>query len=524
MLLFIIHNKIIICNLLTGEELKNLKRSVIQDLNIKDDKGYFPRDSMLLNREFLTLDKYHDSSKIDTRKSMSDIVWKQPHFDDVEQMSEEDVKQLVKPGCGQRLAIVGQTQIGKTHLLKQLLKEEEITSSYDYIFYVSLKHYVCTKKTNVLKFLVGLGLPKSWMECTTDEEYLCFKGVVEKIDKAAECKKVCIIFDDFINLDFTVEDYSSPTYLYENNIETGFVLFNLLKKWFKNSQKIFLLHPWQYFRLSKFSFDIQIMVYIVQGINHKSQGELVKNLNAQTKCTKIKCKPSDNCIGFVTKCQNNTCCLCYYCRNSNCHLEIQSLCYVPSNCFQMLQEYKRNGSKQKVTAEVAASVLVHRLEEAFLSDGSKSCCFKHIAKFAWTNYLQKKYFFDQYDITNAKLSCGELFYFFTIRKIGFEYEFCFSHLFLQELLAALWLLSRLNDKFKEEFELHKTFFNDKHFDVIHEFMNVVSSEYRLSKKVARFCKIDCQNLMALEKDLKKNLKILYFLFFVVIFLVLSQLS
>ena len=111
------------------------------------------------------------------------------------------------------------------------------------------------------------------------------------------------------------------------------------------------------------------------------------------------------------------------------------------------------------TVAVAASVLAIRLEKAFFPNGSKSCRFDRIAKFAWKNYSQKKYFFDRSDIANAELTSGELFYFFAIRVIGTNYEFCFSHLFLQELLAALWLLFLSRRGFQRRNEILLKFFS-----------------------------------------------------------------
>ena len=437
---------------------------------------------------------------------MSEILCMQPCFNkDAKQTSKEDVIQMVKSGTARSLAIVGQTEIGKTHLLKQLLKRKDIINSYEYIFYVSLKYHVYSEETNVLKFLVGSESQKYWMDCTTSEEFNIFKVVLEKINEASNFRKVCIIFDDFINLDLTFENYANPTFLFERKNKTGSVLFYLIKKWFTNSQKILLLHPWQYYQLSKSSIEIKNMVYIAQGVNQSGQRVLVRTLNTQTKCTRIDCLPNNDCIGFGTTCQKDKCPVCICCINSNCHQEIKCLCYVPSICCKMLQEFKTNRPIQIKTVAVAASVSAIRLEKAFFPNGSKSCRFDRIAKFAWKNYSQKKYFFDRSDIANAELTGGELFYFFAIRVIGANYEFCFSHLFLQELLAALWLLFCQDEDFKEEMRFYADFFHNKNFDVVRQFIDVICDKIRLRKDLAYACgnhKINHQNLRKRQRDLK----------------------
>ena len=152
--------------------------TVIENLNIKDLQDHFlnVRPRMLLKRKFIELDKHNESSEINNRKAMSEILCMQPCFNkDAKQASKEDVIRLVKSGTARSLAIVGQTEIGKTHLLKQLLKRKDITNSYEYIFYVSLKYHVCSKKTNVLKFLVSSESQKYWMDCKTSKELDIFK-------------------------------------------------------------------------------------------------------------------------------------------------------------------------------------------------------------------------------------------------------------------------------------------------------------------------------------------------------------
>ena len=495
--------------------MKRKKMTVIENLKTKDLEDWFlnVQTSMLLKSKFIELDKHNESNEINNRKAMSEILCMPPCFnEDAKQTSEEDIIQLVKSGTARSLAIVGQTEIGKTHLLKQLLKRKDIINSYEYIFYVSLKFHVCSKNTNVLKFLVGSESPKHWMDCTTSEDFNIFKDVVEKIDEASRSRKVCIIFDDFINLDLTFkkfennfERYANPTDLFKKEIKTGSVLFYLIKKWFRNSQKILLLHPWQYYQLSKSSLEIKSMVYIAQGLNETSQRALVRRMNIQSKCTKINCVPNDDCLGFGTTCQKNECLVCIHCINSNCHHEIKCLCYVPSICCETLQKFKTNRFIQTKTIAIAASVLVIRLENAFIYNGCINCQFDHIAKFAWNNYSQKQYFFDQFDIASAKLTSGELFYFFSIRVIGTDNEFCFSHLFLQELLAALWLLFCQDEDFKEEMRSCANLFHDRNFDVVREFIDVICDDIRLQKKLAYACRksnINHQNLKKRQRDLK----------------------
>ena len=177
------------------------------------------------------------------------------------------------------------------------------------------------------------------------------------------------------------------------------------------------------------------------------------------------------------------CAVCEYCHLNNCHHEVQSLFYISQNLHTLANQHKVYQSLQSPVA-IAAAIMYLPAEEAF----KNHCNFEKICCFAWNMYKQKKFIFWGKDLNDAKysLGCKEKNIFLRCIKEYAEYElregvcvFFFSHVLVQELLAALWLLTRKHSEFITLMESNFEFFKEKRFGVVKEFMKEICHNSRL---------------------------------------------
>ena len=210
----------------------------------------------------------HDINDVNNRKVMSSIICEQPCGDDL--LYDRLVKDWIKPERNRSnpfITIVGQTQIGKTFILKKLLRnyvnqskaknDSQNIKQYKYVFYISLEYVNCSDRVNFLQFLTmkTAGLSRIDWKCKDpSKEYIdqkLYKKVVERITSKEE-DAVCIILDHFEKSNFSHKEYPrSDTHCsYSEEATAGYFISRLLRHGFENGQLLTLLNPWHFF-LSK---------------------------------------------------------------------------------------------------------------------------------------------------------------------------------------------------------------------------------------------------------------------------------
>ena len=447
---------------------------------------------------------HEKSDDVYKRQIMSDLLFNRSER--YKNLTEREVKKFLRPAnpCEQHpgiVSIVGSRQIGKTHFLAKIFSEfKKSKRDFEYKFYVSLKYVDNSREMNVLQFLTNESNFR-WFDCKSDGDFQLFKRVLERLDKEKP-GKICIIFDDLERFCFA---NSASNMLIYDKATPSCLLINILRTWFRNSQKILLLHPWQYHQLKKIvELKLKHLVYI-QGLNQKGQQMIIPK--EMLGCSKLGCKLRRSCLGFVIKDHTvKECSVCKLCFDKNCHLEIQALLRVPRNCIQLVKHSALHSSSPVVAA---ASVLVVGLEEIFCcySENPRICSFDRIGRFAWEHYAKNEFLFDVADLKEAKLTNEERNLFFDIWQENSNFKtgnvndilFFFSHLFLQELLAALWLLSITTTEFNMEIEANKSLFVNGSLDVLFTFMTDVCKHYLLkSCRKSLFWKIKKENLSSLN--------------------------
>ena len=333
----------------------------------------------------------------------------------------------------QPIVILGQAQIGKTQLLKTLLREVQNKKLYDYIFYVCLKNIDLSDEMNVLQLLTTNQSSLGWIDCQNDYERQLLKRVVENLADAKK-SKVCIIFDDFEKSDFFNADYSNDQNIFDI-LKAGDLVSNTIKGWFKDCQKILLLHPWGYLRLQKTHSPGPMQIVYVKGISPK---------NAEER-------------DFFSKQHDaKKCSICQTCFNNNCREEILSICCVPNNR-KLLKQHHSN-IQNSSAVKIAVSLLTTSLTKAFphyVQDPIKSIeVLLKSCHFAWISYVKNRYLFNENELFAFGLSANGINSLFSCRrkKIGFREDlvFFFSHVLLQELLATMWLLLIPTEQLKAE--------------------------------------------------------------------------
>ena len=448
-----------------------------------------------LKSEIPLLD-YDTFSKVSSREKFSEIICEQPSGD--EMLYDKIVVKLQKQNKQNKLiAIVGEAQIGKTHFLKRLLKD--IKDRYNYVFYISLKSVNSADKMNILQFLTNQSsLP--WINSEVDSDVQIFKKVVNKLNDPKQTS-LCIVFDDFEKSNIVYKYFKKNLY---NRIKVSHLFSSTLTQWFKQGQKIVLLSPWQFFQLSQEDELDSMRVIYLQGINHASQQNL---LGYKTMCcSKDGCSLKNECSGkFFSENHEIKCSVCKHCFEKNCHYEICSFCYSPYNCMQLAQQIQNSNFQTLPLIDTIAAILIQKLISVFGKhlDLSPNFRFVTISRFAWEQYTKKVFIFSENVISSLNLSQMEISNLFSIRrdKSSFLLSTCpdlfffFSHIFLQEFLAAAWLISCPLKELTSQLRQHRKSFLDGKFDVVVDFMYVISKNQQRKKW---FSKISNENIEELQ--------------------------
>ena len=451
-----------------------------------------------LNREFPSI--FCDVKSVNSRKVMSRICCKRPTGDKT--FYDTITSQWLHPSyrnlsSGKRVAIVGEANIGKTLVWKRVLNA--VKDRYDFVFHVSLEYVNCFDEMNLLQFLTNQCRDLPWIYDKAEGNLKIVRRVVQKLTE--NDKTVCIIIDDLEKSNFFRKYFffSKP---YFNTQKAGYFVANILQNWFfPNNQKIFVMNPWLFFQL-RLKFSLKMDLICVLGIDHNGQ----KNIfcNQTLGCNRKGCELGNTCLGFVTdEHEAKTCPVCNRSYRVNCHDEIQSLCYVPENCKRLLK--CRDGIQPVSAVSVSASIMIENLlnqfhhysnlglersrESSFHVNSPESLRFREIGQFAWKQYKNNTFVFVEQDL--VLLNSKEIDMFFCSRREYFsstglcgDLVFSFSHVLLQELFAALWLLSLETSLFQKELNNNDmVLFREECFEVVLEFMINISMHHdpRISK-------------------------------------------
>ena len=448
---------------MTGEELKEMQQRSI-DRFLQSDDLQKQADFQLSSE----IPRFRYNKDVKYRIAVSSMICEESEGE--KDLYQTAVNQWLKPNDHSNknscIAVVGQSEIGKTQLLKTMLKD--LRHEYDFIFYVSLEHLNCSDEINVLQFLTNQASLR-WLIYDTDIDFELFKRVIERLDDPKQ--KVCIILDDFEKSSFSFSDSSYSKSIFEI-AEVGYMISKTFNTWFNHAFKIFSLTPWQFVELN---LKPNHLIY-VKGINVKGQEEL----NARS--------------DVIEKHEASGCPVCRCCHLNNCQLELQSLCYVPSNC-KLLLQLTRSLPSSTVTV-YAASIFTLKLMKLFQQNfkQTEKFDFNRILRFAWKKLAKNSLIFKARDLIRFGLSKMEINIFFSCRRESMVHSldslyqqfevlnlvFFFSHVLLQEFLAALWLLSRPSEELKNELTDNRESFLKGRFDVVQEFMVKVSTDPNLT--------------------------------------------
>ena len=444
------------------------------------------------------------SSEIDfdtSRKDFSEMQCYEPSND--KELYDKIVNEWLQPNTNsakKNIAIVGQAQVGKTQVLKTILKNlQEKKWRHSYMFVVSLDKMECSEKSNILQFLTEKTSALEWINFESkgpfqrnDVSHRIFKKVIAKL--TSEKETICIIFNAFKKFEYSYKKYSSYGN-FSKQEKIGNFMTRILKEGFGNSQLLLQLNPWDFLQLSNSTtLESELCGIVwVQGIDHNGQNILFQNEMLESKniqhikelSCKKNCRHKDKCIGtFVKDHESNTCTVCKSNYLKNCHYEIRSLCFVPCNCKIF---FKTTNFEQLSSIVAVASVLIEKLTEVaprYENEPEKNF-FVKICRFAWDNYEKQQFCFSEGDLSDLNRTIKNICFSCTYSKdfsdSPSKLYFFFSHILLQEFLAAMWLLSLSPEDFEIILKANRFMFLEKEFTIVYKFMEEILFSKRLKR-------------------------------------------
>ena len=413
---------------------------------------------------------------IPSRKEYSEIVCEEPYgkpgfYDNTVIDTWLDP---AKSDCKGNIAIVGQSQIGKTQLLKKILLD--VKDKYDYVFLVTLKSFDLSKSGFVLKLLTCNKSDVPYIDNVGDQQEADCKKVINNLIIGSLNEenpiKICIVFDHWENVTLFNKQESNSNVSFLSKAPFHDFLQRILEEGFANSKLLMLLNPWQFYQLKH---KVKYIIF-VEGINYADQEQLVSN--KALSCTRAGCKLKACCGCVIKKHERNQCSICCHCHEDNCHHELQSLCFVPENC-KKLRSFLRY--PQSTVVHQAFLIFFDNIVKKYLNQIN----WYEIGMFAWKSYKNKDFTFHELEL--LKLPDTVINILFNCKSenlldtLSFDRIFFFSHVLLHEFLAALGLLSFPIQNFKDELKAYKAAFVDGSFAVVCEFMSEICKDSSLMR-------------------------------------------
>jgi len=522
--------------------------------NADDDIGTRKYVPFCIINDFPTL------PTINLKNIKSDDLWRPSSEQDEDKIINEDtLENWLEPGTMEPqtcIAIVGQTQIGKTQFLKNLLSNElKKKKRYKYMFYVSLEDISSFEELNILQFLTKKSMSLSWTHFLDEDinhkpnyfysDKRIFKQVISRIesykskreiiyqnkidnnatsetdsDSADENESVCIIFDNVDKSDFVYEHDTFNSKGIDKQEKAGYFFSYILKQGFGYGKCIILLKPWQYLQFQD-KLD-KMKIIFVQGVDYKGQLKIAQSKNLNLTCNKNSDHENNvNSVSPGVNCPTTTgCCICKSGHLRDCHNEIQSFFRMPLYHTQLTKLAQCSTFQNFHPVVVSAIMFLGKLKELFPIKfiEQKKLKLERIGQFAWNNYANKRYVFLVPELlSKTNLSETECTLFFTSKQFENKFSedksshaFFFINALFQEFLSALWLLSLSSKDFETQLDKYEQLFLDGSFAVVHKFMSEIckNDELQIFQNTIRFWKVceekNLKNLEMLDDFIKKK--------------------
>ena len=331
-------------------------------------------------------------------------------------LTEEERAQL-----GNLIAVIGQAGIGKSTLTKSILKQilEKDLFGINYPFYLQFRDIDFTQDTNLLSFLAQT-LSLSWINNPERRD-----AVLTALSLRSD---VILIMDGF---DEAIVDASTiPTTNLHATVKPEVFIKNILRgEIFGNAKKIVTSRPRQLLELPKEIRPNYILNIL--GLKTEEQHQICKDV-----CD----EDADQVFHYIQQ-----------------QPSIATYCYVPCNCILVmhaihnmknLQSSKNHQvSMPETITDIFAIVLCLFVISPHVRDTRSDILLQKLARLAWEGFKTRKFTFSEKELRKAQISEAELNLFlvtsFTPSAMAFvggsKKTFYFSHLLIQEFLAALYL-------------------------------------------------------------------------------------
>ena len=337
----------------------------------------------------------------------------------------EDRKIKDVDNCANMVGVIGQAGIGKTSLTKTLLQKiiDDGLFETSYVFYLQFRELDYDKETNLLSFLAK-SLSFSWVNnsfrrnavikelCSRNDVIVIMDGFDEAVIDASAS-----IFPKI-----TVYDLAKPE-IFLKNILKGNIL--------ENTKKILTSRPRQLLEIST-ELRPKYLVNIL-GLALEAQYQICENI-----CGDI----ANDVFNYIQQ-----------------HPSIASYCYVPCTCILAMhavntikKQQKKNEQRFPMPSTISGIltiVLCLFISSPHVRENRSAFALKKLAYLAWDGFINRKFCFTEIDLRNAGLRKDEVSLFFTTKLakntlslVGGSPSkiFYFSHLIIQEFLAALYLI------------------------------------------------------------------------------------
>ena len=465
-------------------------------------------------RNFLLLDCFlrfeNNAEKTLTRKTLSQIVcpksFRQIHCD-----LYQTLIQFLRTGSinsnsdnlcvwldSNQVAVVGQTEIGKTEFAKKIFNE--VKNDFQYPFYISLKGVDCEKELNLLEFLTSNLSYFPWIEgynCKnrSDKTSVTFETHVECICKG----NVLIVFDEIALSNFSHDCFNSRILhnIHFRKTKIKYFISNILtQELLPKAKTVIVLNPWEYNALKLNNENLPPSNPInILGIDHEFSAMSIK-LFCTTHCKHSNTEKLNEQNRPAIKNQNEKNCV--ICENPHLQDEIKSLFYVPCHYNDLMDIY---GNCLNFCG--IAKLLLTWLNKIIKKYEDKNCSWENVGNFAWRQYIHGNYTFALQNSQDCSLSKIEknLFFISLKKKSAFDdVSYCFIHMLLQEFLSGLWWLN-VSEIYLNQ---HKhEFANCQRADLVLNFMKAICHSSK-SQQLAdiKFWKVKEENYTKLLNECK----------------------
>ena len=377
------------------------------------------------------------------------------------------------------IAVVGQSGVGKSNLAQKILKFPQITTSFEYRFFISLKGN-CEKKMNLLEFLTEQKLNLAWVERPNFGNLSDYSAkAYERMIKKLNTEKLCIIFDDIGIGSFSFNKDEEKPSCFDKHPAKHFFSCILNNKLLVKAKIVVVLNHWEYehvaLRLQPKTWKL-VHVFGI-GLDDRTRMAEGTLCHIETCCAYNATPKSTDILDVSSPAFHDThnCLLCKYSSFCNCSDEIQLFLNVPIHCQSFLEH--SNSCKKCCRIANASYLLLKWLEHIAKVYSTKNYCLIKVGKFAWKMYAQHTFLFAFEDLKSLSKVERNIF-FISLRHIldnEKDLYYRFSNILLQDFLAAVWCLSLSDVELENNKEQFKKWDNS---EIVIGFMDEICQTYR----------------------------------------------